>query len=220
MRAGAGSIAALAAGGLFGGRIAEAKPTEPPAGVPSVDRLAVRLVTDSYHHAFEPPRTLGSLQVQRLGFAVAPRTAPRRTLQSEWGLSSYARSPIAYGPDVGSMTPCQSEIPMTASIRVARLQELLALPTPPLLLDVRRAPAYAGSPAMIPGACRQLPEAIETWAPTLDRSKPVVAYCVHGHEVSQGVVARLIELGIEACYLEGGIEQWKASGGATASPDA
>lgn len=92
MRAGAGSIAALAAGGLFGGRVAEAKPIDSPAGVPVVDRLAVRVVTDSYHHAFEPPRTLGSLQVQRLGFAVAPRTAPRRTLQSEWGLSLHLES--------------------------------------------------------------------------------------------------------------------------------
>lgn len=92
MRAGAGSIAALAAGGLFGSRVAEAKPIDSPAGVPTVDRLAVRVVTDSYHHAFEPPRTLGSLQVQRLGFAVAPRTAPRRTLQSEWGLSLHLES--------------------------------------------------------------------------------------------------------------------------------
>jgi hypothetical protein len=84
MRAGAGSLAALAAGGLFAGRVAEAKPIDSPAGVPVVDRLAVRVVTDSYHHAFEPGRTLGALQVQRLGFAVAPRQAPRRTLQNEW----------------------------------------------------------------------------------------------------------------------------------------
>ncbi|MCU0938434.1 MAG: MBL fold metallo-hydrolase, partial [Burkholderiaceae bacterium] len=92
MRAGAGSLAALAAGGLFAGRVAEAKPIDAPAGVPVVDRLAVRVVTDSYHHAFEPPRTLGTLQVQRLGFAVAPKQAPRRTLQNEWGLSLHLES--------------------------------------------------------------------------------------------------------------------------------
>ncbi len=92
LRAGSGSLAALAAGGLFGGRVAVASPVEKPADVPVVDRVAIRVVTDSYHHAFEPPRTLGSLQVQRLGFAVAPRTPPRRTLQNEWGLSLHVES--------------------------------------------------------------------------------------------------------------------------------
>lgn len=91
-RAGAGSVGVLAAGGVFGGRVAEAKPIESPSHVPVVDRLAIRVVTDSYHHAFEPSRTIGALQVQRLGFAVAPRTPPRRTLQSEWGLSLHVES--------------------------------------------------------------------------------------------------------------------------------
>ncbi|MFP5398612.1 MAG: MBL fold metallo-hydrolase [Gammaproteobacteria bacterium] len=92
LRAGSGSLAALAAGGLFGGRVAVASTVDKPADVPVVDRVAIRVVTDSYHHAFEPPRTLGSLQVQRLGFAVAPRTPPRRTLQNEWGLSLHVES--------------------------------------------------------------------------------------------------------------------------------
>ncbi len=91
-RAGVGSIAALAAGGLFGGRVAEARPIASPADVPVVDRLAVRVVTDSYHHAFERSGTFGPVQVQRLGFAVAPRTPPRRTLQNEWGLSLHIES--------------------------------------------------------------------------------------------------------------------------------
>lgn len=92
LRAGAGSLTALAAGGLFGGRVAVAQAVDKPADVPVVDRVAIRVVTDSYHHAFEPPRTLGPLQVQRLGFAVAPRTPPRRTLQNEWGLSLHVES--------------------------------------------------------------------------------------------------------------------------------
>lgn len=91
-RAGFGSLAALAAGGLFGGRVAEAKPIGSPADVPIVDRLAVRVVTDSYHHAFERSGAFGPVQVQRLGFAVAPRTPPRRTLQNEWGLSLHIES--------------------------------------------------------------------------------------------------------------------------------
>lgn len=91
-RAGAGSLAALAAGGLGGTRTAEAKTIDSPAAIPVVDRLAVRVVTDSYHHAFEPPRTTGPVLVQRFGFAVAPRTPPRRTLQNEWGLCLHLES--------------------------------------------------------------------------------------------------------------------------------
>lgn len=92
LRAGTGSLAMLAAGGLFGGRVAQARSLESPASVPVVDRLAVRVVTDSYHHAFEPSRTIAGVQVQRMGFAVSPRTPPQRTLQNEWGLALHLES--------------------------------------------------------------------------------------------------------------------------------
>jgi len=39
--------------------------------VPVVDSLAVRVVTDSYHHAFEPGRKINDLTVQRFAFALA-----------------------------------------------------------------------------------------------------------------------------------------------------
>lgn len=92
LRAGGGSLALLAAGGLFGGRVAQARALASAADVPVVDKLAVRVVTDSYHHAFEPGRTQGPVLVQRLGFAVAPRTPPQRTLQNEWGLALHLES--------------------------------------------------------------------------------------------------------------------------------
>ena len=47
LRAGVGSIAASAAGGLFGTRVATAQPLGPK--VPEVDRVAVRVVTDSQY---------------------------------------------------------------------------------------------------------------------------------------------------------------------------
>ena len=97
-----------------------------------------------------------------------------------------------------------------------QLQALLATATPPLVCDVRRQPAYLESPRGIPGAVRRLPETVSTWAAQLQGQGDVVVYCVHGHEVSQGVAAHLVGLGIDARYLLGGIEQWKAEGGATA----
>lgn len=40
----------------------------------------------------------------------------------------------------------------------------------------------------------------------------VVVYCVHGHEVSQGVCATLRAIGVDAAYLEGGVEGWRLAG--------
>lgn len=90
LRAGMGSIAASAAGGLFGGRVASAEPLG--SKVPEVDKLAVRVVTDSYHHAFERTTKIGSVEVQRFGFAVSATEPPKRTVQNEWGLAWHIES--------------------------------------------------------------------------------------------------------------------------------
>lgn len=92
LKSGAGSIATLAAGGLFGQRVAQARTLASPADVPVVDKLTVSVVTDSFHHVFEPSRNHGSVQVRRIGFAVSPRTPPQRTLQNEWGLALHVES--------------------------------------------------------------------------------------------------------------------------------
>ena len=91
LRAGMGSIAATAAGGIFGSRVALAEPIGPK--VPEVDRLAVRIVTDSYHHAFERSTKIGALEIQRFGFSVS-KEPPKRTLQNEWGLAWHIESQI------------------------------------------------------------------------------------------------------------------------------
>jgi rhodanese-related sulfurtransferase len=78
----------------------------------------------------------------------------------------------------------------------------------PLLIDVRRAKAFAEDAARIIGAVRRAPDAIQEWAATLP-TRPVVAYCVHGHEVSQGAAAALRAKGFDARYLEGGIAAWR-----------
>ncbi len=107
---------------------------------------------------------------------------------------------------------------MPKSISVAALREQLNSSSPPVVLDVRRPQHFADSPDTIPGAVRGLPEEVDSWAAELPAGRPVVAYCVLGQQVSQGVVARLEQLGIEACFLEGGIEEWKAEGGPVKPP--
>lgn len=85
------------------------------------------------------------------------------------------------------------------------------------IIDVRKRPAFDADPVVIAGAGWGDPELVEDWGPALREGPAVVCYCVHGHEVSQGAAARLDQLGVDVRYLEGGIEEWKAFGGATAA---
>jgi rhodanese-related sulfurtransferase len=79
----------------------------------------------------------------------------------------------------------------------------------PLLIDVRRGEAFDADTSLIIGAARRLPEDVSEWRNALPAGKPIVAYCVHGHEVSQGVASTLRSAGMVAAYLEGGIAGWQ-----------
>jgi rhodanese-related sulfurtransferase len=107
---------------------------------------------------------------------------------------------------------------MDASITVSQLISALAGSEPPLLIDVRRPPAFRAAADMAAGALRRDPGAVAAWAKTLPRAATVVTYCVHGHEVSQNAAQALQGMGIAARYLEGGLEEgWKAAGGEVTS---
>ncbi len=82
----------------------------------------------------------------------------------------------------------------------------------PVLVDVRRDDAFGLDGHLIVGAFHRSPGDVGRWSRELTPDRPVVAYCVHGHEVSQGVVARLRQAGIKAAFLEGGIAAWKEQG--------
>lgn len=101
------------------------------------------------------------------------------------------------------------------AIDVAGVRALLDRFPAPTIVDVRRAPAFERDPTLVPGAIRRLPEACADWAADLDRWRPVVVYCVHGHEVSAGVAQALRERGLDARRLTGGLDAWRAAGGAT-----
>jgi len=54
----------------------------------------------------------------------------------------------------------------------------------------------------------------EAWGPQLaGLGKPIVVYCLHGHNVSQLAAARLRSQGIDARHLEGGIDAYEEIGG-------
>lgn len=102
-----------------------------------------------------------------------------------------------------------------ASISVSALRSLVGTAAAPLVVDVRGRPAFEADPLMLAGAVRRPHDAVDEWAGALARGHPVVAYCVHGHEVSQGVAKALCSRGIDARYLEGGAEAWHAEGAPT-----
>ena len=107
------------------------------------------------------------------------------------------------------------------SVTVEKLTELLGSGQPVHVLDVRRAPAVEKSPKVVPGAQRVLPDQVRVWADKgQDKSVPVVAYCVHGHEVSQGAAAELISRGFNAAFLAGGITAWESRGNVVRAVDA
>ena len=82
----------------------------------------------------------------------------------------------------------------------------------PRIIDVRRAAAFDADERMLVAAIRHDPADVGRWGAQLSADKPVIVYCVHGHEVSQQTAIALRGIGLDACYLEGGIAGWKARG--------
>jgi Fe-Mn family superoxide dismutase len=93
------------------------------------------------------------------------------------------------------------------------LMVLLKTSQRPMVLDVRKRPAFEADPAMVPGAVWRNPCAVEQWAAELPPGCSIIVYCVHGHEVSRGVRDELRRRGVMAGIIEGGIEGWRAAGG-------
>jgi rhodanese-related sulfurtransferase len=104
-----------------------------------------------------------------------------------------------------------------SAITLVELQALQRTWPGPLVLDVRRTAAFDAADDALPGALRRAPEAVAGWADDLELARPVVVYCMHGHEVSQNAAAALAVRGIAARYLEGGLEGWRAAGGPLAA---
>ena len=85
----------------------------------------------------------------------------------------------------------------------------------PLVIDVRRAPAFEADTTMLAGATWRDPFAVDDWTKFLPHHGQIVVYCVHGHEISKNACAALRAAGLNASYLDGGIEAWKENGAPT-----
>ena len=104
---------------------------------------------------------------------------------------------------------------MDLNITPDDLQQRMRAFPPPAVIDVRRSPAFAEDPQVIAGALRRTPETIAEWSRELEPWRPVIVYCVHGHNVSQDAAVFLRTAGFDAHHLEGGLAGWRETGGAT-----
>jgi rhodanese-related sulfurtransferase len=102
---------------------------------------------------------------------------------------------------------------LETTITSSELQQALTAFPPVTLVDVRRDAAFEGDRNVIPGARKRSPEAVREWASELDPWSPVVVYCARGHEVGQNAASVLRERGLDARFLAGGLEAWRAAGG-------
>ena len=94
-------------------------------------------------------------------------------------------------------------------INVRQLQDLLAGPNPPQLIDVRENVEVARG--MIPGAVHIVMNSIPDRLAEIPRDKPVVIYCATGAR-SYAVAAYLLENGFaDVKNLDGGIVAWSAA---------
>jgi thiosulfate sulfurtransferase len=81
------------------------------------------------------------------------------------------------------------------------------------LLDVRRAQKRRAEGDEIAGGRWLDPALWLDWKDEFAASpQPVVVYCAHGHEISQGLTAALRAMGADARHLSGGIEAWREAG--------
>ena len=105
-------------------------------------------------------------------------------------------------------SPYSSPFACTPDAFSARLQSNEA----PLVIDVRKNDPYLASDYTLPGAMRRDPLQVEAWADTLPAAASVMVYCVYGHEVGMNTMLALRTRGINANFLEGGIEAWREQG--------
>jgi len=103
---------------------------------------------------------------------------------------------------------------MSKSISAHELSKLSGTSAWPTVVASTRCFKFEEEGRAIAGSVWRDHMEIEAWGPQLaGLGKPIIVYCLHGHNVSQLAVARLRSLGIDARHLEGGIDAYEEIGG-------
>jgi rhodanese-related sulfurtransferase len=82
----------------------------------------------------------------------------------------------------------------------------------PLVFDVCRCEDFDAEQRLLPSARWREHHLAEQWHADIPRGARAVVVCVRGRKVSQAAAAQLRRNGIDASFLEGGFEAWRAAG--------
>jgi rhodanese-related sulfurtransferase len=104
---------------------------------------------------------------------------------------------------------------MPRRISPQRLIALVGTDRFPLVVDVRRLPAFQASQRRVAGSIWRDHMNTDAWAPVLPKNRSIAVYCAHGHNVSEMAVSSLTACGFDAAMIEGGLEAWMEAGGPT-----
>jgi rhodanese-related sulfurtransferase len=102
---------------------------------------------------------------------------------------------------------------MPKRISPEQLSRLIGTADCPVIVDVRREEVFRAAATRISGAVWRSHLAAVEWAHDLPAGRPVVVYCIHGHNVSALAAALLAAAGVDVAVLEGGIEAFAQAGG-------
>jgi len=80
------------------------------------------------------------------------------------------------------------------------------------VVDVRRAETYAQGTEKLRGATWRDPTQVASWSDELDRSEPVLVYCLHGLDIGRSSALALRARGLDAHFIVGGIEACRVAG--------
>ncbi|MEO7402152.1 MAG: rhodanese-like domain-containing protein, partial [Burkholderiales bacterium] len=111
--------------------------------------------------------------------------------------------------------PDHTPDPSLPATTATDLLAVIGTPSAPLVVDVRRAEPYGKDPHTIATSLRVVPEAVAEQARAWPRERPIVVFCVHGHKVSQAACRTLLDAGLQASYLAGGMDGWVVARGPT-----
>lgn len=103
-------------------------------------------------------------------------------------------------------------------ISIATLSSRLMESKQPTLIDVRKQGARQAAGVTIETSIWRDPTQWMDWKDEVAALPgQVVFFCVHGHEVSQGLTAALCAMGKDAKYLQGGFSEWQKAGQSVAN---
>ena len=99
------------------------------------------------------------------------------------------------------------------SLSVEELATQIANGSGVQIVDARQRDHMSRHSDLMAGATWRDPDRVEEWIGELTPDKPVAVYCFYGFDVGRNVTKTLIERGLDARFVRGGVSAWYAAGG-------